>query len=204
VRRVVGKLSVRAVTSVRDRALIWTMFYGGFRCAEALDMKLADLDFESDAPDVVFVIPKGKGNKRRTGGLPAEVGDKIREWMEVRRARGIPDDVPVFCSLRGQRMDTSVVRKKFAALGKAAGLSKRFHAHGLRHTLAISLVEEGASLTDIRTILGHSSVVTTDKYLNHIKPARAIKIMQKRGYKANAQQNGNKVDSGNSHDARLE
>jgi integrase len=163
--------------------LIWTLYYGGFRCFEALNLLPSDLDFEQDAPNVVFVIRAGKGGKRRKGGLPEEVADKIRAWMELRRTRGIPDTAPVFCSLQGDTLDTSVVRKKFSALGKKAGLTKRFHAHGLRHTLAVQLMEEGATVGDIRTILGHSSVTTTDTYLNHLKPTRAIRIMQRRGEK---------------------
>jgi site-specific recombinase XerD len=64
---------------------------------------------------------------------------------------------PVLYTLAGAPVDTSYVRHLLPRLARRAGIAKRVHAHGLRHRHAIDLVQEGAPLTTIRDLLGHSS-----------------------------------------------
>jgi len=61
-----------------------------------------------------------------------------------------------------------------------AGIEKRVHAHGLRHTHAAELALEGKAMNLIQAQLGHSSLATTSRYLAHIAPAELVKAMQAR------------------------
>lgn len=64
-----------------------------------------------------------------------------------------------------------------------AGIEKRVHPHGLRHTHAAELAREGTPLNLIQAQLGHESLATTDKYLRHIAPEELVKAMKARIWK---------------------
>jgi integrase len=67
-------------------------------------------------------------------------------------------------------------------LGRPAGLAKRIHAHGLRHTLAAQLREEGVDIGVISKQLGHSSISTTAHYLDHIAPWTVVDQIARRAW----------------------
>ena len=77
-------------------------------------------------------------------------------------------------------MDTSYVRHLMKRLATKAGIEKRVHAHGLRHTLAAELAAERKPMNVIQAQLGHGSLATTSRYLDHIRPQQLIDEMQQR------------------------
>jgi integrase/recombinase XerD len=72
------------------------------------------------------------------------------------------------------------IRRRLPELGRAAGIHKRLHAHGLRHTHAAELRAEGIDLAVIRRQLGHASLLTTVRYLDHLEPESVVGIMADR------------------------
>ena len=165
--------SRRAPTGIRDRALICLLWRGQLRIAEALALKVSDFDRDHCTVRVL----RGKGKKARVAIIDEQAADVLTTWLECRKTLGITGHKPIFCTLQGKRMSTAQVRQKLPRLAKKAGIQKRVHAHGLRHTGASELVEEGISLTDIQHQLGHSSAATTDRYLHDINPkARADQL----------------------------
>ncbi len=79
-------------------------------------------------------------------------------------------------------MKDAYFRALFPRLAKKAGIEKRVHAHGLRHTHAFELACEGHPLHLIQAQLGHSSLATTDRYLRHLAPRQVIEVMQSRSW----------------------
>jgi integrase len=75
---------------------------------------------------------------------------------------------------------TSYVRALFPRLARKAGIEKRVHAHGLRHSFAAELAKENVPINLIQRQLGHASVATTDRYLNSIAPQQVIDAMRMR------------------------
>jgi len=67
-------------------------------------------------------------------------------------------------------------------LGRRAGIAKRVHAHGLRHTHAAQLREEGLDIGVISKQLGHSTISTTAHYLDHIAPWAVLDSIGKRDW----------------------
>jgi integrase len=63
-------------------------------------------------------------------------------------------------------------------LGRQAGIAKRVHAHGLRHTHAAQLRSEGVDVGIISRQLGHRSLLTTIRYLDHIQPTAVVDAMR--------------------------
>jgi len=166
---------VRRVSGMRDRALLTLLYRSGLRCSEGLALRTWDVDTDGGTVRVM----RGKGDKNRTVGMDARAFKVIDEWRGQRTAAGIESDW-LFCSLAGGRIDSSYVRRMIKKLAKRAGIERRVHAHGLRHTLACELRAEGVDIGIISRQLGHSSIATTSRYLDHISPAAVIKVMGER------------------------
>ena len=79
-------------------------------------------------------------------------------------------------------MPSSYVRSIIKRLGIQAGIPKRVHSHGLRHTHAYELMMEGIPIPIIQRQLGHSSLATTDIYLSHIAPKQVIDAISSRDW----------------------
>jgi len=176
VRALIRASSPRAATGVRNRALIAVLYRGGLRAAEALALHPKDVDQAAGA----VVVLHGKGDRRRTVGMDPAAFALLERWMDKRRQLALPARRPVFCTLKGQPMDPSYVRRLLPRLSARAGIDKRVHPHGLRHTHAFELAAEGVPVHVIQQQLGHGSLATTDRYLRHVAPIERIAAMQTR------------------------
>jgi integrase/recombinase XerD len=80
----------------------------------------------------------------------------------------------VFCTRTGAAVSDGYVRRLLPALAQIAGIHKRVHAHGFRHTHAAQLRTEGVDIGIISKQLGHQSIATTARYLDHIAPVAVV------------------------------
>ncbi|HUT11801.1 MAG TPA: site-specific integrase [Thermoguttaceae bacterium] len=172
--------SRRAPTGVRNRALLAVLYRAGLRISEALDLFPKDLDAEAGTVRVLH----GKGNKARTVGLDAGAFAMIDRWIDKRTKRGLNGRHPLFCTLDGGRLADAYVRAWLPRIAKKAGIDKRVHAHGLRHTLAAQLRQEGVDIGVISKQLGHESIATTARYLDHVAPQDVVDTIRKREWRA--------------------
>ena len=122
--------SRRASTGIRNRALIVLLWRSGLRCAEALDLRVRDVDRQAS----VVKVMRGKGGKTRTVPIDAGAVEVLEEWLAERKRVRVPGGSTLFCTLQGGRLDTSYVRRMLPRLAKRAGIERRVHAHMLRHT----------------------------------------------------------------------
>ena len=173
--------STRAPTGVRNRALLATLYRSGLRISEALALELRDLDPHAGTLNVRH----GKGDRQRIVGMDDDAFALLEIWLERRRKLGLARRPAVFCTLKGKPLSTSYIRHLLPRLARRAQLppDKRVHAHALRHTHAYELLAEGVRLDVISGQLGHSSLATTHRYLNHIAPhERVEKVRQRNGW----------------------
>ncbi len=178
VRRLLRACSSKAPTGIRNRALITVLYRAGVRLGEALALQPKDLD-----PDAGTVrVLRGKGDRSRTVGLDPGAFALMERWLDVRMKLGIGRRVPVFCTLKGAPLRDAYVRVLLPRLARRAGIEKRVHAHGLRHTHAFELACEGHPLHVIQAQLGHASLATTDSYIRHLAPQKVIEVMQGRSW----------------------
>jgi integrase/recombinase XerD len=144
---------------LRNRALLELIYSAGLRSQEAVDLRLADVDFEQE-----LVHVRGKGGKERVVPLGEEAAYRLRLYLEGGRpelARGTVDFL--FLSARGRPLETSTLRRLLA------------NPHRLRHAFATHLLEGGADLRTIQELLGHSSLSTTQVY-SHVDGKRLRKV----------------------------
>jgi site-specific recombinase XerD len=122
----------------------------------------------------------GKGDRRRVVGLDDGAMAILARWLDRRKALGLNGRQPVFCTLKGEPLDDSYVRHALRRAAARAGVEKRVHPHGLRHTHAAELMAEGVPANVIQQQLGHSSLATTSVYLDHIAPADRVARLRAR------------------------
>lgn len=163
----------------RNRAMLVVGARAGLRCAEMLALYPKDIDLDRGRIHVMH----GKGDKARWVDFDPGACAIVKVWMDQRRElEGVDARHPVFCVIegptRGARVNAPYVRQLMKVLGQRAGIDKRCHFHGLRHTYASYLLDNGVPLHVIKTMLGHSSVVITEHYADHIGNARAMGIVR--------------------------
>lgn len=157
-------------SGIRDRAVFATLYRGGTRITATLAIRPADIDWQRR----LITIHADKGGKGRTIALDAEVLDILRAWAERRKSLGVNGHHVFFCATNkqaiGNRLDASHFRHKIRKLREKAGIERRCHCHGLRHTAASELLEEGFDLATIAGQLGHAHTSTTSRYLHQLRP----------------------------------
>jgi site-specific recombinase XerD len=181
-RLILRACSRRAPTGIRNKALLTTMYRTGLRVSEALALRPADVD---PGAGTVRVLA-GKGRKARTVGIDDGALEVVQRWLDKRRELGIRGRT-LFCTLDGGELRDTYVRDMLKRAGARAGIVKRLHPHGLRHSYASDLVREGVPLNVISKSLGHSSSAITSRYLDHIAPADVIAVGRSRSWPAGEQ-----------------
>ncbi|MBL8964834.1 MAG: tyrosine-type recombinase/integrase [Phycisphaeraceae bacterium] len=163
-------------TGLRHRAMLALLYRAGLRISEALSLRPHDVDLAAGTVRVRF----GKGGYDRVAGLDAGAGAIVAAWMTVRMRMAVSPTAPLLCTGSGKAMTTAYVRRLLPVLGRRAGIAKRVHAHGFRHTHAAQLRAEGVDVAIISRQLGHRSILTTIRYLDHLNPTAVIDAMRKR------------------------
>ena len=147
-------------TRRRYELLFGLLLNSGLRIGEALALKAADVRLVAGTAKSVRVV--GKGDKERLVPLPGAFGAVFGFWLKER-----PKGEFVFARAAGQKpVSAQAARAYLRGMLKKAGIEKKISPHKLRHTYATNLLNAGAELVDIKALLGHESVATTQIYTN--------------------------------------
>ena len=158
----------------RNQALIVVGARAGLRCAEALALYPKDVDLKRGRIQVLH----GKGDKSRVVAFDAGAAALLGQWLEQRAELGFDGGQRVFCVIegptRGYGLSAAYVRNEIKKWAADAGIEKRVHYHGLRHSYAAYLLDKGVPIHFIKRMLGHSSISITEHYADHISPSIVI------------------------------
>ncbi len=168
------------LAALRNRALIAFLYRTGCRIKEALEVRPKDLDLAHGSVRLLVC----KGGRSRTVGIDAGGAAEVQTWLDARhRMPPLPHpSSPLFCTAGGGRLTEAYVRRLLPRLAERAGIARRVHAHGLRHTHAAQLRSEGVDIGIISKQLGHRSIATTARYLDHIAPLAVVEAIAKRSW----------------------
>ena len=154
---------INAALTPFHRTLLMTLYATGVRRAELTHLKVSDIDSQR----MVIHVQGGKGRKDRDVMLSPKLLEALREhWRGLQRKpsawlfpgnRWHTGDTPI---------DTKVVWHACKEAAQRAGLHKDVHPHTLRHCFATHLLEAGADLRTIQTLLGHGDLEETTLYLH--------------------------------------
>jgi integrase len=221
--------SPRTPSGKRNRALLELLWRGGVRIGEAVGRDFRprqpdgtqvavrrypglfarDIDIASGLVRITY----GKGDKAhaykpRTIAIDPGACAMIQVWLDERRRLGIPPTVQLFCTISADEhrygrqwrpLQGVYVRNLCKRLARVAEIDARVHPHGLRHTMAFEMAMEGQPINLIQQQLGHSSLATTGRYIQHIAPQLLAQVVATRtrpdGLELHGIDRGGHVDS---------
>lgn len=147
---------------LRDRAILELFYSSGLRLAELVDLDLEDINMEN----LSLFVKHGKGDKQRVGffGKPCVAAidrylNEARPWLLEDQQTGA-----LFLNRYGRRVGGRSVEVMVKRYAKLAGITRPVHPHMLRHSFATHLMENGAGVVQIKELLGHASLHTTQIY----------------------------------------
>ncbi len=160
---------------LRDRAMLQLVYASGLRVSELISVELNDLNLTMG-----FLRVTGKGNKQRLVPMGQQAIEAIEAYLTGGRPAILKGRASkfVFITSRGSKMTRQAFWKLLAAHGKSCGLFHNLSPHVLRHTFATHLLEGGADLRSVQTMLGHADIGTTQIY-THVARGRLRAVVDK-------------------------
>ena len=201
---ILGACNLRTATGLRDRCLIELMYRAGLRLGEVRRLRPRDVDLERC--QIRIYDSKGGDGTSYFDDAPAFDGHTIPEllqrWLDRRerelrkRCGKVPRDAPLFCSIRaatgklslgptdkprrepaGRVINERSVAQMLKRRAAKAGVDpRRVTAHRFRHSYATQLLEEGFTIYDVKELLRHQNIATTERYLHVTAPHLQAKV----------------------------
>ena len=158
--------------SLRDYAIVNLILRTGLRTIEVVRADIEDITFKGERR-VLKVWGKGHGEKDDFVVLSDKAYLPIKNYLTAAR-RGAKAGEPLFTSTSHQNAGGRLTTKTISTICKdglkAIGLDgKEFTAHSLRHTTAVAILKHGGQLTDVQSVLRHTSPVTSQIYTESVK-----------------------------------
>lgn len=145
---------------VRDAAMLQTLYAAGLRVSELVGLSLGDLDLRAG-----YVTVLGKGSKRRIVPLGRPACEALQRYLkEVRGLWAKPMERLLFLTPRKTSMTRQGFWKSIKRYARGVGIAQNISPHVLRHSFATHLLQGGADLRAVQTMLGHADISTTQIY----------------------------------------
>ena len=151
-----------AISNIKHRAIVMTMYAGGLRVSEVAALRIDDIDSKR----MLIHVHQGKGKKDRLVPLSVKLLETLRHYYRVTKPRDwlFPGQNPE-CHINRATINHIVKRASVSAIGK------RISPHTLRHSNATHLLEAGVNIRVVQGLLGHGRLSSTDVY-SHVTRKR--------------------------------
>jgi integrase/recombinase XerD len=158
--------------ALRDRAMLEVLYAGALRVSEIVNLRLEDLKL-----DMGYLQARGKGDKERVVPMGRSAQEALTTYLENARPElaGKKTSPWVFLARGGHALTRQRVWQMVRAASEPAG--RHASPHMLRHSCATHMVENGADLRTVQTILGHADISTTQVY-THVALDRLKNVYQ--------------------------
>ena len=166
----------------RDYMLIHLALKTGLRVAELRGLNISDIYIGKDVKKTLIVREEiAKGKKQRKVALNADIRKHLQKFYSYKKKakESLADDSPLFVSRNKNRISTDAVQDLTRKWCKEANLEENHTPHSFRHTFGTRLYRATANLRLVQTILGHSSIKTTQIYTHILKEdmAEAVEMI---------------------------
>ena len=151
--------------ALRDQAILELLYASGLRASELVCLKSTDISFRTMTIRVI-----GKGNKERIVPFSHAAEDAMKAYQKdlrpllAARNNAEKKDMEFFLSARGEKLTVRGLEFILKVVEEKTGIFLGLHPHGLRHSFATHLLENGADLRMIQEMLGHETIDTTQVY----------------------------------------
>jgi integrase/recombinase XerD len=146
---------------LRDRCLLMTAYATGVRVSELVRLKVSDIDSER----MMVKVEQGKGRKDRYTILSQRLLSELRSYWKEQRS-----PIWLFPNQKGGSISIDYAQRIYNWAKHKAQIHKGRGIHTLRHCFATHLLEAGVDLVTIKTLLGHNSLQSTQRYLQIRQP----------------------------------
>jgi len=153
-------------SGIRDQAMLELLYATGIRVSELIHLRTSNVDLSQG-----LIRVTGKGNKQRIVPVHSEAIRAIQHYLDGSRAALLKGKASpyLFITARGGPMTRQAFWASIKINGKKAGIFHNLSPHVLRHTFATHLLEGGADLRSVQTMLGHSDLSTTEIYTHVVR-----------------------------------
>ncbi|MFW0883948.1 tyrosine-type recombinase/integrase [Candidatus Acidulodesulfobacterium sp. H_13] len=157
--------------AVRNDLILEFLYGSGLRVSELILVKKTDLEIGGG-----YVRIFGKGSKQRIVPLTGLTADKIKTWLYYLSVIDLtPKEGCIIINKNGDRLTRRTIHRIVKESMVITGQFKNISPHSLRHSFATNLLDNGADLRSIQDMLGHSNLVTTEKY-THLSIKKLIDV----------------------------
>lgn len=162
--RLIAAVPTNYLEAVRDRAIFQLLFSSGIRVTECCMLRLSNIDLERG----IFKVT-GKGNKERYAFIDPTAAEALRAWFQYRMQLDLPTEEADFCfvsAINLSHLSRITIWSKVKYYAQLAGIKKNVHPHTFRHSFATALLQGGANVFDIKRLMGHADLRSTEFYLH--------------------------------------
>lgn len=164
--------------AARDWAILAFLYGTGTRISEAVNLTFNKITYTEGLPTSVNVV--GKGNKERNIILSSTAQRALLQWLRIRKSEGHATSPFVFSNLDGSNAGKPFSVRTIEAMIKRHGIDAGLPAenctpHKLRHAHATALLEAGRGIEEVKEVLGHASIATTQIY-THVSRKRLEEV----------------------------
>ena len=140
---------------------IFMMIYGsGLRISEALNLRVTDIDSKK----MRIFVREGKGKKERYTVLPETSLKMLRKYYKMYKPKH-PEGY-IFLNREGNPLTVERTRMFFRRYRRKVKIDEKFVVHSLRHSFATDLIERGATILEVKEVMGHSNIRSTMEYIH--------------------------------------
>ena len=187
IRRLLAQPDPLKPLGIRDQAMLELLYATGLRVSELISLQMQQIDVQAN-----FLTVKGKGSKVRAVPFGKWARQKLLNYVNGTRPRLLKgkSSAYVFINRSGRPLTRQGFWKLIRGYALAAGVEKRVTPHTLRHSFATHLLEGGADLRSVQSMLGHVDISTTQIY-THVNGARLKEVHRRYHPRERSERKGN-------------
>jgi len=175
IEQIIAQVKAEKPLGLRDRAMLEILYATGLRVSELVHLSVHDVDLE-----VGYLRTKGKGSKERIVPIGRAAIRALKDYLQGSRqvSAAKAEGQTLFLGRAGRGITRQGFWKLLRRYASAAGIRKKISPHTLRHSFATHLLEGGADLRSVQSMLGHADIATTQIY-THVSRDHLKRVHQK-------------------------
>jgi len=154
---------INAIRNPKHKLMISLLYGAGLRVSELLNLKVGQINLDNK----YGFIRHGKGNKDRIFILPDKIILDLKELILIEK---LSNEDYLFLTNRRERYSARTIAEIIKKACRSTGIKRKIHPHTMRHSFATHLIENGSSVSEVQSLLGHKSPETTMIYVHLAKP----------------------------------
>lgn len=159
---------LEAIKNPKHKLMISLLYGAGLRVSELLNLRVGDINFENK----YGFVRHGKGNKDRIFILPEKILNQLKELIQL---ENLSKEDFMFLTNRNERYSPRTIAEIIKKSCEINGIKRKIHPHTMRHSFATHLIQNGNSVNEVQSLLGHKSPETTMIYV-HLASPKMLKI----------------------------